>query len=258
MEVYDKNNLINSQSILKALKNPILKLNFSFLSYILDISPKLHLLYSRISCLFKTILKNFLKQQQYLENRPRYSEVEFLLNSYKTLKDIYYGANCKLIIGTHAAIEKTDLDAFKIKCLEFYFELSKQIMSRFQFPKLVTNLEKLNSEWRLLPDMVEVKMKSNKSLIEFWTYIFNLKDGLNNIIFPNLSVFIKGLLCLSHSSATAFNISTCDSLLHTKSLLKDRLVCYNFQSSQSLLTKNLNTDKHPSNNENETCEEITF
>nr|XP_015840040.1 PREDICTED: uncharacterized protein LOC107398966 [Tribolium castaneum]XP_015840041.1 PREDICTED: uncharacterized protein LOC107398966 [Tribolium castaneum]XP_015840042.1 PREDICTED: uncharacterized protein LOC107398966 [Tribolium castaneum] len=297
-EVYDKSCLVNPEQILSALQNPVFKLYFTFLSYILDVvntmnlefqgeSPKLHLLHSRITGLFKSILKNFMKPQ-YLSNLTMYNKIQFLPHNYKTLDNIYCGANCELIINS-TPINKTEIDSFKIKCLDFYVELSKQILSRFnfddnvlkfmqnfdpavavsgvcetlvplasRFPTLVTNLEKLNSEWRLLSDMSEIKMNSSKSLVDFWNYVFNIKNGLNEYMFPHLTNFVKGLLCLPHSSAAAerifsqlsliktknrnkLNIFTCNYLLHTKYLLKDKC-CFNFEPLKSLMSRNLALD----------------
>lgn len=88
-EVNDtKNNDINPKNILQALENPEFKLYFSFLAYVLDIvnkiniefqseSPKIHLLYDRVSSLYRTLLRNFIKSN-YLQNfYDNYEHVKF-------------------------------------------------------------------------------------------------------------------------------------------------------------------------------------
>lgn len=71
-ETYSKDNAINPKAVLDALNNTVFKLYFHFLSYVLDIvnniqfqseSPQLHLLHDKVSVLFHTILKNFIKPE---------------------------------------------------------------------------------------------------------------------------------------------------------------------------------------------------
>ncbi|KAJ8966806.1 hypothetical protein NQ314_003302 [Rhamnusium bicolor] len=62
-----------------------------------------------------------------------YNNIQFLPENYKDLSRIYCGANCDLIVNSHTnRIQQTE-DRFKIKCLDFYMELSKQILNRFNF-----------------------------------------------------------------------------------------------------------------------------
>ncbi|KAJ3646043.1 hypothetical protein Zmor_023654 [Zophobas morio] len=307
-----KGNINNPGAILEAKQNPIFKLYFSFLSYVLDIinkiniefqseAPRIHLLHSRLNSLYTTLLKNFMKRD-YIYNTS-YSNIKFLPCNYKELNDIYCGATCEQIVSNNISINKTDLNAFKIKVLDFYKELAKQIQNRFdfddpvlkflknvdpavvvsgeceslvpiasRFPRLVTNLEQLNSEWRLLPDIPELKNRANHNLDKFWSYIFNLKNGVNEYMFPNLTTFMKGILCLPHSSATVertfsqltliktknrnrLQIETCNALLHTKALLNGQK-CYEFVPSVSLLKKNFDTNNN--RDVNDEIEDLTF
>ncbi|KAJ8951998.1 hypothetical protein NQ314_007616 [Rhamnusium bicolor] len=75
-------------------------------------------------------------------------------------------------------------------------------------PNLVSqeNIALLNSEWRMISDATEPRQYSKKSLKEFWIFVFRLKNKLGENMFPNLSLFIKAVLSLPHSSAAAERI----------------------------------------------------
>ncbi|KAJ8930521.1 hypothetical protein NQ314_016668 [Rhamnusium bicolor] len=154
------------------------------------------------------------------------------------LEDIYFGAKVELPI-LNGNVEVMELKNFRLRALEFYVELCQQIKKRFNFenpvlqfisnfnpknalsgevnsivagsmthfPNLVTDIEKLNSEWRLIASCDELKVKSEKILEEFWSYAFDLKNNLGVVMFPSLNNFVKGILCLPHSSASAEKFS---------------------------------------------------
>lgn len=244
-----------------------------------------------------------------MNRHDSYGKIQFIPQYYKALEDIYCGANCEIIIAnSHPIIKKSDLDAFKVKVLDFYIELCKQIQSRFnfdypvlkflknfdpsivvsgkceslvpiatRFPRLVNNFESLNSEWRLLPDIAELQQYVDAPIDKFWSHVFNLRNGANEMMFPNLNIFMKGMLCLPHSSATVertfsqltliktknrnrLHTETCSALLHTKELL-DHEKCYDFKPSDSLLRRNI-INKPQTNAATEIIEisedEITF
>lgn len=280
---------INPKKILDALYNVLFKLYFYFLGYVLDIInklnlefqseiPKLYKLLPRASTLYRTLLRNFMKPEYISTNLDK---IQFNPSNYN-IDNIYCGANCQLLIETENT-PKNDLNGFKVKCLAFYVELCKQISVRFSFngpvlkhsnvldprvaisgfitslaaimkhfPTLVPDVQKVDSEWRLLQECEDMKKLKNRSAEEFWSAV---KDGTDNCMFPNLSIFIKGLLALSHSSATCERvfsqlcliksksrnrllIDTCNALLHTKELL-DKRCCYEYTPSVSLLSQNV-------------------
>ncbi|KAJ8932884.1 hypothetical protein NQ314_014365 [Rhamnusium bicolor] len=190
-ESYNKNkdNIMNPQPILDAVNNDVFKLYFSFLSYILDIVNKINI--------------------EFQSQHPKL----YLLH----------------VRVTHTnRIQQTDLDRFKIKCLDFYIELSKQILNRFNFkdpvlkflnnfdpvvatsgtcesvvplasifPQLVKDLENLNTEWRDLSTNEEIikHLKDSTGKVcqfeKFWAFVFNMKNGMDEYMFPNLTYFLK-------------------------------------------------------------------
>lgn len=290
-ECYEES-LHSNQIILTFLQNPITKLYFLFLSYVLDIvnkmnlefqseRPKLHLLLSRITDLYRTLLRSFIRkthldgtslQDINVTNPEHYTEVE----------NIYFGAKVDVAIAKQT-IDSKELNNFRLKCLDFYVELANQIKSRFRFdnpvltfvsyfepkialsgdirsiavqsvqhfPHLVNDIEALNSEWRLLADMTELKQYLKCSAEEFWLKIFDIKNPLEQFIFPNLIKLVQGIFSLPHSSACAerifsqltlmktkvrnrMEVDTCDSILHAKQLL-NKNNCYTWQPSHVLL-----------------------
>lgn len=104
------------------------------------------------------------------------------------------------------------------------------------FANLITDVEKLNYEWRMLSDLEQLQKCKNFEL-DFWDTGFNLNNEMNEPMFPNLSIFVKGIHCLYHSSAAAervfsqlfllktvrnrLNIETCCNILYIKELLNN-------------------------------------
>lgn len=290
---------IRPDDLLNAMKNNIFKLYFSFLSYILDIinkmnilfqseSPQIHKLHDEVTSLFKTILKNFMKES-YLQTNSLH-QISFSPSNYRQIEELYVGANCEAIIMSDPEMSRIEINNFRIKCLDFYVELAKQIKKRFdfndpvliflknfdpkaavsgtcqslvplalRFPRLHEDVEKLNSEWRLLPDVASLKDKADHlDFHKFWREIFEMKNTLKQLMFPNLTCFLKGIFCLPHSSANAERVfsqlnliktknrnklktETCNSLLHTKSFL-GRQKCYEFDPPDCLLRQNVSQD----------------
>lgn len=77
------------------------------------------------------------------------------------------------------------------------------IYSRFE--SLYPNIdnENISSEWRSISTHDYLLKQKEKTVEEFWSIVFQLKDSLGNYLFPNLSTFIQGFLALPHSSAAA-------------------------------------------------------
>lgn len=284
--------LKNTENILANLSNPIYKMYLLFLSYILDIvnainiefqseKPKIHTLLKRLTELYKTILKNYLKSS-YINNTPVHIINNVDPQNFLLLENMYFGANVELLLST-SEIDVTEVQKFKTNCLAFYIELCTQIKSRFNFndpllkllsnfapdivvsgdvlsivsivqhfPQIIINIEKLNSEWRLLSDVEELKLYINDFEI-FWNKVISMKNSHSEQMFPNLSKVIKAIMSLPHSSACAERIFSQLALLKTK--IRNRLLtdtceaillckgmmgaspCYSWEPSQHLINK---------------------
>lgn len=182
----------------------------------------------------------------------------------------------------------------KLNCLNFYVELCSQIKSRFNFddpilkivkilnphvvgtsntvesivdfqiyfPYLVDDIESLDDEWRVLQTLEEIVIYKENSVPEFWSQVSEVRNAVNELMFPHLKKLISALLSLPHSSATAerifsqlnliktklrnrLNVETCSSLIFTKQLLGE-FKCYEFEPCDSLLNCNINNDSDPS------------
>lgn len=286
-------NLRSVVQILENLKNTIYKIYFHFLAYILEIINKLTIefqsehckifnLGTKIKSLYKSVLKNFLKRE-YIENTPLDNIDPKNPRNFLDIEEMYFGANVQILLET-ASIEKTEVHNFRLRSLEFYIELSAQIKMRFSFndpvwsfcslftpenalsgktntivksvlffPQLVTNVQELDSEWRLLPECEDLQQFKDLEFEKFWITVFKMKNNTDNPMFPNLSNFVKGLMCLPHSSAAAerqfsqYNliktktrnrllIETSDAILHSKNLLKGD-TCFSWTPSNRLLQR---------------------
>lgn len=121
------------------------------------------------------------------------------------------------------------------------------------FPTLVKDIQALDNEWRLLADCEELKTFKDLEVEKFWYKIFELKNSINELMFPNLSMLVKGLMCLPHSSAAAerqfsqYNliktktrnrllVDTSDAILHSKNLLGQN-TCFSWTPSNTFLQK---------------------
>lgn len=291
-ECYEED-LHSCNKILENLKNPIYKLYFNFLSYVLDIvnklnlefqseKSKIHLVQKRVKELYKTLIRNYIKKE-HIDKNPLKSINPSDPRFFIELNQIYFGAKVDLV--DTKSLKENDVKNFKLRCLDFYIELCIEINKRFNFenpvmeyisifdpnvavsgevgsivkntvtffPHLVNNIEKLNSEWRLLADMESIKLYNLNSMEEFWGEVVRAKNELNNPVFPHLSMLVKGILSLPHSSAAAervfsqlfliknkirnrLDIGTCESILHTKALLNDD-TCYTWVPPSDLLKK---------------------
>lgn len=205
------------------------------------------MLHQHTASLFKTILKNFMKASYFKTHENNLNDIMFVPSNYKPIEELYLGANCEQII-LNTSLLTNDIRNFRVKCLDFYIELARQVKSRFdfsdpvliflnnfnlktavsgncpslvplavRFPRLQDNLEKLNYEWRLLSDIADLKDKANNlKFYEFWKVVFEMKDTLDKFMLPNLTNFLKGVFCLPHSPATAERIFSQLNLIKTK------------------------------------------
>ncbi|XP_043270179.1 uncharacterized protein [Venturia canescens] len=245
--------------------------------------PKLHLLLSRVRALYRSILRNYI-EIKYLDRISLQNINPSDPRLFLKLEQVYFGAQTDLLLS-NKDIDPKELHSFRTHALSYYVLLAEQLKKRFNFddevllfmswfnpaiavsgdisniatqsfklfPQLVNDLERLNIEWRLVADLSELKAFKEETLETFWTHIFQIKNDLKDLMFPNLTKLVKGLLCLPHSSAAAervfsqlnllknkmrnkLHVDTCESILHAKELLDDK-TCHNWQSSQALLKR---------------------
>lgn len=236
-------------------------------------STQIHILYSRFTSLYKSILKNFVKKR--VLEKPLSEIAPSNPDIFLNLDEIYMGANVTVFLQSNN-IEEAELRKIKVNLLNFYVELCTQIRSRFKFdderliflanfqPKValsgnipsivnasklfvnaVTNIQKLDSEWRLLADVQELKEDGNLPFDEFWKKVSDLENELQEKMFPNLTKLVQYIMCLPHSSACAerifsklnliksklrnrLHVETCNSIILSSQLL-DGKECYSWK-----------------------------
>ncbi|XP_018570645.1 uncharacterized protein LOC108910509 [Anoplophora glabripennis] len=279
-EVAEEKELQKAINILDKFNNVNVELYLTFLSYIIphinkmnlefqSEEPKLYLLYNRISTLYKTILKNFMKSD-YIDRAKNIQQVNPLnVHEYLSNKDIYLGQKTELLIRKHY-LQMQNLTLFYNNCLNFYVELCLQIRERFknvdqyenfqlldpnlllskptsltplfeQFPHLLNdNVEEVASECRELCNLPDT-IKNNLKILdftEFWFELYSMKNSLDQNIFANVCEFVFNVLSLPHSSASAERIFSQLSLIKTK--LRNRLLpetCNSLLMAKGLLGK---------------------
>jgi hypothetical protein len=128
--------------------------------------------------------------------------------------EIYCRAKAAVFIS-ETNINKEDLHNFRSRVLEFYMELSHQIKQRFKFNDKTLNfakkfnpislcsgeynsiseslqifphylLEHLEVEYRLLSETEHLK-KLMTDINEFYAQVAQMKNALDNLMFPNLT-----------------------------------------------------------------------
>lgn len=198
-------------------------------------------------------------------------------HNFMKVEEIYIGAKANNLIKI-SNVTELEVKNLKLRILEFYICLATEIKNRFDFdsniynflslfqphvaksgninsiieaelyfPDLVTDVETLDMEWRLLSENLQLKNEE----LNFWLVVGELKVE-NQLIFPNLIKLVKGILALPHSSAAAervfsqlsliktrtrnkLYIETCDALLSTKELLRNTN-CIEWSPNDALLS----------------------
>lgn len=127
----------------------------------------------------------------------------------------------------------------------------------FESIYLGAKVEELNSEWRSVADLTEVKkLVADRTYTEtFGSHIFSMNNNVNELMFSSLKIFLQCLLSLSHSAEAAerrfsqvsllknklrnrLEIETLDTILHTKELLNDKY-CYSWEPFLSLMKRKI-------------------
>ncbi|XP_056643937.1 uncharacterized protein LOC130449894 [Diorhabda sublineata] len=239
--------LQSSQNILNALSNPVYKLYFLFLNFILEAVNKLNLefqsekpkitsLYDNVTNLNKLVLKSFIKKE--ILDFFSLSDLDPSNQKYFVdLSQLYLGAKVEQFLKENCEnLNENDIKSFQYKCREFYVELCVQIKKRFPFEdKFLKSITVLN------PDKV---MSGNiPTITNILNFFPQLKDLCNlediNLECPNLKKFVTHILSLPHFSAAAervfsqlfliktkprnrLDVKTCQSLLYIKYYVKDK------------------------------------
>lgn len=107
-----------------------------------------------------------------------------------------------------------------------------------------------------MADIIEIKHLANENICNFWLKVSQLKNELNELMFPDISRIVTGILSIPHSSANVervFSIQniiktkernklhckTLSNLIQTKDLLKSsNTCCFNLNVCNKLLSKN--------------------
>ncbi|KYN21890.1 hypothetical protein ALC57_05732 [Trachymyrmex cornetzi] len=210
----EKCELNHSRQILDRLNDPITYLYLNFREYILPLfedlnrgmqseNPQIHILYSHIETLFKTILECYLKSE-YLEKTP--------------IEKVQFRNPMNYTESTNQEYRRFPLQQLKyIAVLNFLNphviqERTLPIIAHVypHFPLLVEESEHnvIDNEWRQLrvyakQDEFDVKCSS---VSESWEKISTLKKGDSSLLCAKLSDFARKLLTLPHSSASVERI----------------------------------------------------
>lgn len=232
---------IRTESIVSALRDPVIKCYFLFLSYILKLvngfniefqsqRTLIHLVIPRVSSLFKTVARGFMQSSAVVNSEIL--DIDFTnKKNYLPLNEVYLGAKAELKVSKHEKPE--EFQNMREKVREFYIELLFQFKKRFGFdredlkiiqhfsPELVVSgnvscilsvlkilpqfepyAELFNTEWRLLAELDEVKKFSQCDIEDFWFNVGEMKNAIGVFMFANISAVAKAICALPHSSAT--------------------------------------------------------
>lgn len=237
-QALQKENL-HAISIYNCLCNPETRLYLEFLSYALSFfsrlniimqseKPQIQVLYREVSTTVKCILESFIRQD--VLDKTNLADTDFKNpRNFVNLNNMYFGA-----FINSSNIPDTNLQNVKKRCLSFYKEGVKQILSRISlkesvFQKLVfmdpenvrnkkiisisdvvtyfsnlnLNLQEVDTEWRHLRalNFSEFDLCEENDVIIFWTKVSSIKLGNCEPQFQKLCSCVFNLLCLPHSSA---------------------------------------------------------
>lgn len=261
--------------ILDALNNPLFKLYFSFLSYILPIINKMnkefqsetvmiHIAYSNICDFYRTILGNYIKMDVLSKEVNPFAIAFQDPGNFLPEEEWYFGSKVENMMKNRNVVDQlgSEVNSFRVKCLNFYIELSGQICKRFRglndvfpllkacdpdvvkrnevkslvplfkkFPQLVeeADYDEWNDEWRSLP-YHRNSLSDSQNPSEFWCSVKKIKSSDGTPMFQNIANFMMNLLVLPHSSAAVERIFSQVKLIKTD--IRNRL---NTESINGLL-----------------------
>lgn len=268
-------NNLHAISILQKLQVPETKLYLEFLSYALPFfvqlnilmqseKPKIHILYKEVTNIVKTIMECYIQDDVLKSNTL--SDIDFRNpRNFLAIDNMYFG-----VYINGSSCDKSILKRVKLKCLDFYIESIKQIITRFPlkksifakiefldpnnvlnrktntisdivilFPNLLSNanLQKVDTEWRMLRnvDFQAFNLNETDDVEDFWRKISKIQSVDGALKFGLLSNFVFNLLCLPHSSANVERLFSQVNL--NKTISRNSLKTKTLEGI--LLTKNL-------------------
>ena len=216
----DQDNLLVSQKILSHLKNPIWKLYFYFLDFVLpkftelnlmfqSAKTSIHCLHNGLQAIYKEFLSCYMRDAYWrhtpLKNVDPTSSVNFL-----PLKSMYMGARVTLCLSEREYMERgPDVQHFLKRAQEFFIEAAQQIQKRFPIGDLIVEMLQV-----LDPD---VSHSTFPSLVPLATRFPNLiSDGTGASQFLTLCTFMGALLCLPHANVDVERVFSSVNLIKTK------------------------------------------
>lgn len=141
-----------AEHILTIIKKPVTKLFLEFLNYILPVinrlfqseSPQIQSLLPEINTLIKSILECYVPKN-IIDASKNLGEVRFNdPRNYLPIEEIYLGVNVEAELLENP-LSSENMKFFKLKCLDFYVELTAQLMKRFNLKDpILDNLSILN------------------------------------------------------------------------------------------------------------------
>ncbi|KAF0289875.1 hypothetical protein FJT64_011879 [Amphibalanus amphitrite] len=243
----------SSKTILAALKDPVFKMYFAFLKYILPLVTKANELFqsesAQIQSVRRALVKLYISVAHNYLRADRDESLETISpdnpRNFIPLPDMYCGANVEAIILTSAVPDEL-VESFRLRVQMFYVELCHQIQKRFnfkdatwklleamdpvtdvqsiiplavRFPNIVheEEYETLNTEWRQIKSAADEKLP-DKTLPpeQYWGAVAKIKDIGNVPAFPTVTKFVQSLLALPHSSAAAERVFSSLNLIKTQ------------------------------------------
>ena len=203
---------------------------------------KVHRLLKCVGETLTEIARNFINDEGFTLAKGSPFAINFTNpRNFKNLeKEIYFGAQFEMFVFD--SIEKGTLDdrrltSIKKNCLTFYIALCSEIKTRIdsedpllkmldwlspktamsgQVPSIIAlfrhfqpcfeesiNVELLNREWRRLPLLKDELDAAKGSVQKFWNCLSSIEDGTGDPAFTALPKFMRVMMSLPHSSASA-------------------------------------------------------
>lgn len=150
--------LVASETILRALNDPITVLYYEFLAFVLPFfvdlntemqssSPKVHTLHKNVSSIFNMLLECYMCSK-YIDQTPL-SKIE--CNNprhFLELEKIYLGAKVAVRLEDYNLRNRgANVHDFPLRCLDFFIEACTQIQSRFAFDsEILLNLNAMDPQ----------------------------------------------------------------------------------------------------------------
>lgn len=260
LSVNESKDKANNTFILKSLNDNTVKLYFLFLSYVLKIindiniemqsqDTRVHVIMNRLSVLFRQLARNFLIKKA-IEDVCLES-VDLNSNHLPTM-EIYCGAAVEILIGSKC-IPDDEVLSFKHNVMLFYKTFLEYIQKKYDFgdfylnwfpkfapdhvlsgetnsivplvvklfPNETEKLEQINSEYRALSEVPELKKFKDLNISQFWKKISMIKNCLDEPLYANVYRIVQGILSIPHSSACVERIFSSQNLIKTN--MRNRL-----------------------------------